>query len=122
VRAIPNLSCASLPRHLPAILFVLTQIFTAAPEINAQEVTVKLAPVQTKVEFTLGATMHTVHGSFQLKSGSITFDTTSGKADGRIVVDATSGESGDSSRDARMEKEVLESGKYPEIIFIPSQL
>ena len=38
------------------------------------------------------------------------------------IVFATSGESGNSSRDEKMHKEVLESGKYPEVVFRPSQV
>jgi polyisoprenoid-binding protein YceI len=98
------------------------QLAAGTSALYAQQITIKLAPEQMRVEFTLGATMHTVRGSFQLKSGSMTFDTTTGKADGRIAVDATSGQSGDSSRDARMHKDVLETGKYPEIVFIPGQV
>jgi polyisoprenoid-binding protein YceI len=122
VKSIPKPPATSPTHILLATFLALMQLAAGASALYAQQITVKLAPEQTKVEFSLGATMHTVHGSFQLKSGSMTFDTASGKADGRIVVDATSGESGDSSRDVRMEKDVLESGKYPEIVFIPSKI
>ncbi len=88
----------------------------------AQQITVKLDPAQTKIEWTLGATMHTVHGSFKLRSGSVTFDPQSGAASGEIIVDATSGESGNHSRDKKMHKEVLESQRYPAIIFSPTHV
>ncbi|HKO03554.1 MAG TPA: YceI family protein, partial [Candidatus Acidoferrales bacterium] len=65
---------------------------------------------------------HTVHGSFKLKSGTIRLDPASGKANGVIIVDATSGESGSSGRDKKMHQDVLESRKFPEIVFAPKQV
>jgi len=82
-----------------------------------QQVTVELDPNHTSVAWTLGATLHTVHGTFKAKSGKVQFDPVSGAARGMIVVDATSGESGNSGRDSNMHKDVLESGKYPEVTF-----
>jgi polyisoprenoid-binding protein YceI len=89
---------------------------------SAQQLTVNLDPAQTKIEWTLGATMHTVHGTFKLKSGTVKFDPKSGDAAGEIVVDATSGESGDQGRDSDMHKKVLESSRYPEITFLPRRV
>jgi polyisoprenoid-binding protein YceI len=93
----------------------------AAP-VPAQESIVILDPAQTHVGFTLGATLHTVHGTFKLKSGEIRFDLSTGKASGKIVVDATSGESGNESRDKKMHVDYLESQKFPEIVFAPTQV
>src|SRR5271166_3750236 len=85
----------------------------------AQQMQVTLDPAQSKIEWTLGATMHTVHGTFKLKSGTVKFDPRSGEVTGEIVVDATSGESGNHDRDADMHNKVLESARYPEITFVP---
>jgi polyisoprenoid-binding protein YceI len=93
-----------------------------APVSGAQEYIVQLDPAQTKIEFSLSGTMHTVHGKFALKSSAIRFDPSSGKISGAIIVDATSGESGNTGRDARMHREILESAKFPEIVFTPMQL
>src|SRR5438045_1454217 len=90
--------------------------------LNAQTKTVHLQAVDSKIEWALGSTLHTVHGSFKLKSGSIQFDPASGVATGEIVVDAKSGESGNLPRDSRMHKVVLESEKYPEIRFRPDRI
>lgn len=79
-------------------------------------------PGTTKIEFTLGDVLHTVHGTFRLKSGSIHFNSASGEAGGRIVVDATSGDSGNRSRDKKMNREILQSDKYPEISFTPTKI
>ena len=66
--------------------------------------------------------MHTVHGTFKLKSGEMRFDPSTGKASGAVVLDATTAETGNSSRDSKMHKEILESAKFPEIVFTPTQV
>jgi polyisoprenoid-binding protein YceI len=92
-----------------------------APATCAQAYLVNLDPAQTKVEFTLDTTLHTVHGTFQLKSGQIHFDAATGKASGTIVVDARSADTDNKSRDKKMHQEILESPKYAEIVFTPAQ-
>jgi polyisoprenoid-binding protein YceI len=74
-------------------------------------------PSQSSVDFTLGDVLHTVHGTFHMKSSTVRFDPTTGAASGELVVDATSGNSGSKGRDKKMHKDVLESGKYQEIRF-----
>lgn len=90
--------------------------------VAAQQIKVNLDPAQTKIEWTLGDVLHTVHGTFKLKSGSVTFDPKSGDASGEIIVDGTSGESGNHARDKKMHKEILESQRYPEIVFSPKHV
>ena len=63
-----------------------------------------------------------MEGSFRLKSGAIQFNPANGEASGGVVVDATSGESGNNSRDRKMHKSVLESQNYPEVIFVPERV
>jgi len=89
---------------------------------QAEQRTFTLDPAQSKIEFSLGATMHTVHGSFHLKRGSIQFDDATGAASGELVVDAVSGESGNNGRDKDMHQKVLESAKYSEIVFTPQHI
>jgi polyisoprenoid-binding protein YceI len=103
-------------------VFAALAALVLAPSGRAQEVAVQLDPVQTKIEFTLGSTLHTVEGTFKLKSGAIRLDPSTGKISGSIIVDATSGQSGNDGRDRKMHREILESGKYPEIVFTPSQV
>ncbi len=93
-----------------------------APASLAQDSSLQVEPAQTKIQFSLGSSLHTVHGTFALKSSSLRFDPASGKISGSIVVDATSGESGNSGRDSRMHREILESAKFPEIVFTPVQI
>lgn len=86
---------------------------------QGQDTVVKLDPARTTIDFTLGAVLHTVHGSFRLKNGEIRFDAATGKASGEVVVEASSGGTENSSRDEKMQQEVLESQKYPGIVFTP---
>ena len=89
---------------------------------GAAEYQLRLDPESTQVNWTLGDVLHTVHGTFKLRRGEIVFDNETGKAGGEVVVDATSGESGNNSRDGRMHKNVLESAKYPDLSFTPDRL
>jgi len=95
-----------------------------APALHAQGASVLLRadPEKSKVEFTLGALFHTVHGSFHLKGGEIRFDPAGESATGALVVDATSAQTGDSARDVNTHKLVLESARYPEIVFRPDRV
>jgi polyisoprenoid-binding protein YceI len=87
-----------------------------------REVVLELDPAESKVHYRVDTTLHTVHGTFAPKRGNVRFDPESGRADGEVVVFATSGDSGNSSRDERMHKEILETAKYPDAIFRPQQI
>jgi polyisoprenoid-binding protein YceI len=82
---------------------------------------VVLDPAQTEIHWKLGG-LHPVHGTFRLKSGEFLFNPKSGIAEGEILVDATTGESGNKDRDKRMQDEVLESNRYPAIFYHPTEL
>ena len=47
----------------------------------------ELDPAHTQISFTLDATFHTVHGTFQLKRGSVRFNSDGGVASGVVVID-----------------------------------
>jgi polyisoprenoid-binding protein YceI len=111
--------------HQRRILFHLALpllFLSLASQARAQEAVLELDPAQTQISFTLGDVLHTVHGTFKLKQGTINFDTATGKANGLVVVDATSGDSGSHARDRKMHKDVLQSDQYPEITFTPQQV
>ena len=93
-----------------------------AAQAAAHELALTLDPAQTKLHFSVDSTLHMVHGSFAVKSGSLQFDPQTGKASGAIVVNAVSGETGNSSRDQRLHKEILETWKFAEATFRPSQI
>jgi polyisoprenoid-binding protein YceI len=86
------------------------------------EIVLTLDLAQSKVHWTVDSTLHKVHGTFALKNGSVSIDPETGKAGGEIAVYATSGDSGNGSRDARMHNEILETEKYPDIVFRPTQM
>jgi polyisoprenoid-binding protein YceI len=83
----------------------------------AQEQVFHLDPAHSRVEWTLPDGLHTVKGTFKLKDSTLDLDPVSGKASGALVVDATSGDSGSEARDHKMNKDILESSKYPEFRF-----
>lgn len=101
---------------------LLLTAFALANACWGQEIALNADPAHSTVEFKLSATLHTVHGNFKLKRGAIRFNPATGKISGEAVVDAASGNSGDEKRDRKMHKEILESAKYPEIVFIPDRV
>jgi polyisoprenoid-binding protein YceI len=86
------------------------------------QIEMSFVPAKTTVNFTLGDILHTVHGSFNLKRGTIRFDPQTNRIEGEVLVEAASGNSGSSGRDKRMQNEVLESIRYPDIVFRPDRV
>jgi polyisoprenoid-binding protein YceI len=103
--------------------FAVILFLTVAPTgAAAQDATFHLDPQHTTINFTLGDVLHTVRGTFRLKEGTLQLATASGRLSGEIVVDAKSGESGSGMRDRKMQREVLESDRYPDITFRPDRI
>jgi len=125
-----------LPRNWKSLGVTLATLFGLAVFLSAtaapprlqssppvsQEILLTLDPANTKLHWTVDSTLHTVHGTFAVKSGTMHFDPESGKAGGEIIIFATSGQSGNSARDEKMHKVVLESAKYPDVVFRPTQI
>jgi polyisoprenoid-binding protein YceI len=107
------------PCKLSMALFALLAATAAA---SAQQSTLQLDPAKTTVNITLGDVLHTVHGTFRLKRGTLQLDPGAGKLTGEIVVDAKSGDTGSKMRDGKMHREVLESEQFPEITFRPDHV
>ena len=99
-----------------------SQPLQTSPQGASTGVTFTLDPSGSRLRWTLGSTLHTVHGTFALKRGEVSFDPSSGSATGEIVADAASGASGNESRDKKMHREILESGRYSDIVFRPSRV
>jgi polyisoprenoid-binding protein YceI len=109
-------------RWIAGVLTAAGLTCAVAATAGAQQRRVTLDPATTQINFTLVATLHTVHGTFKLKSGQIQWDAATGHTTGSIVIDATSGNTDNASRDKNMHNQVLESAKFPEITFTPSQI
>lgn len=88
----------------------------------SRAIDITFEPESTTIHWTLGATMHAVHGTFRLKSGLVHLDLDTGAMTGSLVIDATSGESGNSTRDHKMHQSILESSQYQTITFRPIRL
>ena len=101
---------------LTALLLPVGTVLAAA-----QDADYRVDPAQSSVKFTLGDVLHTVRGTFNLKQGDLQVEA-DGKVSGQVVVDAASGDSGSGMRDRKMNKEVLESTRYPEIAFRPDRI
>jgi polyisoprenoid-binding protein YceI len=80
-----------------------------------------LDTTRSEVHFTLTDALHTVHGTFHIQQGDVTFDPVTGKADGSILVDALSGKSGNSIRDHRMANDELKAPDYKTVAFAPTR-
>jgi polyisoprenoid-binding protein YceI len=115
-------ACTLAQSEQPAVPVARPTAVPAAVAANAGNVTVSLDPARSKINWTLGSTLHTVHGTFTLKRGTLKFDPASGSASGEFVADATSGQTGNDSRDKKMHGEILESGRYGEVIFRPDRV
>lgn len=105
---------------LLAAILIFGPAFAANPHTSPG--TLRLDTARTQISFTLGGSLHTTDGTFQLKRGTITADPASGQASGQIVIDANSANTGESMRDAKMKDSVLETQRYPEIFFIPEHV
>ena len=112
--------------RLRAICFWLLPCLLLPPQDVAKsdppDKEVTLDQTASRIDFSLAATLHTVNGTFDLKEGFIRIDPDSGKLTGRIVVDVQSGKTGDPERDRRMHQEILESGRFPEAVFLPDRI
>lgn len=109
-------------RSVALLLASLTLALSSSANAQSPAIDLKLLPGQTQIDFTLGATLHTVHGTFRLKSADLHFSPATGGISGTVTADATSGKTDNDSRDAKMHRDVLESARYPDIIFRPDRV
>lgn len=89
------------------------------PATVAQQQNFSINPDASKVAFALGGNTHHVDGTFHVQSGSIDFDRGAQTISGSVVVAAGSGNSGDQSRDKKMNSDVLDVAHFAEISFVP---
>ena len=111
-------------RESGAMSAIAVLVLFASPNLRAQSqpLTLQFSPATTSVNFTLGDLLHTIHGSFALKSGEVQYDEETVAVHGSLVVDATSAQTNNRFRDHRMHHDILESARYPEISFRPDRV
>ena len=88
-----------------------------APAAFAQHQTFVVNPDGSQVKITLNTTHEIVNGTFHLQSGSIDFDRNTLKVAGSVVVLSASGNTGNGSRDKRMNKEILKVDQFATVSF-----
>ncbi len=88
----------------------------------AQQLRLQFSPANTAVNFALGDLLHTVRGSFRLKQGTVEYNLSTAAVAGALVIDASSGQSGNRIRDRKMHRQILESARYSEISFRPERI
>lgn len=110
------------PATASKLALLLICLLGASTLAAARPVQVTLDRAQTTINIFVHDVHGGVHGTFKLKSGAISFNPETGEATGEVVVDAASGDTGNDSRDRKMHKDVLESGRYPEITFLPKRV
>jgi polyisoprenoid-binding protein YceI len=115
-------SSANPARHLFLVVAGLLVCSSTTARAQSQELAFQFAPSGTRIDFTLGDILHTIHGSFKLKRGDVEYNVGTAAVRGALAVDTTSGQSGNRSRDRKMHREILESGRYPDIIFRPDRV
>jgi polyisoprenoid-binding protein YceI len=103
--------------------FVLSILLALVPGVSgAEPLRLEFDAEASEISFVLGATLHSVHGIFQLNRGTIVFNQDTGEASGEIVVDARSGNSDNDKRDRDMHRKVLESETHPDFVFRPDRI
>jgi len=93
--------------------FLLVGCLLQASPALAGERVVTLDPEGSSVRFTLGATLHTVHGTIPLERGELRLDPDAHTLTGEVVADAARAETGNGSRDKKMHREVLRTSEHP---------
>jgi len=110
--------------RFPAYTFcapVLLAAVLLAPSMLRAQQNLLIDPARSEVHFTLGDVLHTVHGTFHIQQGAIAFNRATGEASGSVVVDALSGQSGNSTRDGRMARDELKAQTYKDVTFAPAR-
>jgi YceI-like domain len=116
--SLSRLGCG-LGLHFVRMIFAAAAFASCGTLLAQQKLLVD--PASSEVHFTLVDTLHTVHGTFHIQQGEISFNPATGDASGNIVVDALSGTSGSSTRDKRMSKDELKTESYKTVTFAPTR-
>lgn len=85
--------------------------------IPARNIEIHFDPQSTQIRFKIVSLLRDVRGTFQFKGGALAIDPDSTLAQGELLVDATTGRTGSEARDKELRDEVLETSRYPSILF-----
>ncbi|HZL28816.1 MAG TPA: YceI family protein [Acidobacteriaceae bacterium] len=97
----------------------LTLVLILVPAALAQHQTFAVNPDASEVRMTLKTTHEIVNGTFHIQSGSIEFGRSTPKMWGSVIVLAGSGKTGNSSRDKKMNNDILRIEQYATVSFDP---
>ncbi|HEY2858467.1 MAG TPA: YceI family protein [Terracidiphilus sp.] len=100
-------------------LAVLVLAVLVGPAAVAGQQTFAVDPDTSQVKMTLNTTHEVVNGAFHVQTGSIEFKRSNAKMSGSITVVASSGKTGNDSRDRKMNKDILKVDQYTTISFTP---
>jgi polyisoprenoid-binding protein YceI len=98
-------------------VFALTAAL--APAVLAQHQIYTVNPDTSQVKITLNTTHEVVNGTFHVQSGAIDFGRDAAVMTGSIVVLSGSGNTGNGSRDKKMNKDILKVDQYATVSFEP---
>ena len=98
---------------------VLALAVTLGPAALAQRQIFTVNPDSSDVKMKLNTTHEVVNGTFHVQSGSINFDRTASNISGTVTVAASSGKTGNDSRDKKMNKDILKVDQFATVSFAP---
>jgi polyisoprenoid-binding protein YceI len=89
------------------------------PFALAQHQAFNINPDASTVAFTLPSNHDATNGTFHVEKGTVTFDPSSPNLSGLVVVSASSGNTGNASRDKKMLNDVLQAARFADVTFAP---
>jgi len=98
-----------------SLLFALPLLFASTALAQSQHLAID--PAASEVKMTLKTNHDIVNGTFHVESGNFDFTPTS--IAGGIAVAAGTGNTGNGSRDKKMNKDILQVEKYTTVTFAP---
>ncbi|WP_263375783.1 YceI family protein [Granulicella aggregans] len=101
------------------VFAVITLAVFLAPAALGQHQTFAVNPDASEVKIKLNTTHEIVNGTFHVHSGSVDFDRAASKISGVVIVLASSGKTGNGSRDRKMNNDILKVDQYTTVSFAP---
>jgi polyisoprenoid-binding protein YceI len=104
-------------KHFAGAIFLAVPL-AVLPAAFAQHETFDVNRDASRIGFSLAGTGHHIEGTFHVQGGSVSFDGEK-KMTGSVVVAAASGNSGQRSRDQKMNSGILDAANFAEVTFAP---